>query len=322
MSEKISELVRVRTWDDYVGQAKLKAHLKIKIRAAIRDDRMFDHTLLVGPAGAGKSTIVDRIADELGDDLVVLPMPMKYDDFCYEIENFPGGVVFLDEIHNAPRAFQERLQVGMNDGHLIDPYGDKISTHKLAFIGATTDADQNMLLAPLIERFKYKPSWDPYTTEEMAEIVAGMARRAKINVPPEVCVGLAGAAGGNPRVVQDLVAAARDLDSVEMPVTVEAVLDLAGIDADGLTRNHLNYLHALHALRGVAGLATLKSVLGMNAAVVEDLERTLVLRGFVRRTGSGRKLMAAGRAKIDQAGDQTPGAAGRRRSDLGGTSVH
>jgi holliday junction DNA helicase RuvB len=314
LEAKISELVRVRTIDDYVGQARLKAHLTIKIRAAIRDDRMFDHTLLIGPAGVGKTTIAELIAEMLGDDILILPMPMKYDEFCYEIENFPGGIVFLDEIHNAPKAFQERLQVGMNDGHLIDPYGDKISTHKLAFIGATTETDQGLLLKPLVGRFKYRPAWDPYTTEEMAEIVAGMARRAKVSIAPEVCVGLAGAAGGNPRVVQDLVAAARDLESVELPVTVDAVLDLAGIDADGLTRDHLNYLRALHALRGVAGLATLVSVMGMNPAVIQDLERTLVLRGFVRRTGSGRKLMATGRAKIDQADNETPGHTRRRAS--------
>lgn len=300
--EKISELVRVRTIDDYVGQAKLKSHLKIKIRAAVRDDRMLDATLLIGPPGVGKSTIAQLIADGLGDDLLCLPMPMKYDDFCYEIENFPGGIVFLDEIHNAKREFQERLQVGMNDGYLTDPYGDRIDTHKLAFIGATTDEDQNMLLKPLIGRFKYRPAWDPYSIEEMAEIITGMARRANVAIPAEVCTGLAGAAAGNPRVGQDLVAAARDLDSVELPVTVEAVLDLAGIDTDGLTRDHLNYLRALGAMRGVAGLSTLESVLGMKSKVIQDLEKTLVLGGFVRRTGSGRKLMPKGSAKISQNG--------------------
>jgi holliday junction DNA helicase RuvB len=301
LDESISELVRVRSWDDYVGQHKLKSHLDIKVRAAVRDDRKLDHTLFVGPPGSGKSTIVDLIADRLGDDLLCLPMAMNYDDFVYEVEGFPGGVIFLDEIHNAPKAFQERLQFGLHDGYLPDSYGDRVSTHHVTFIAATSPLDQQRLIAPLVQRFKYRPSWDPYSEAEMAEIVAGMAGRANTEVDSNVCIGLARAAGGNPRVVQDLVAAARDLASVDLPVTVESVLDLAGLDSDGLTRDHLDYLRALHALRGVAGLTTLVSVSGMSAQTIQDLERVLVMRGLVRRTSAGRKLMATGRAKIDQA---------------------
>jgi Holliday junction DNA helicase RuvB len=301
LEAKISELVRVTKWDEYVGQPMLKSKFDIKIGAALAQDRLLDHTLFVGPPGAGKTTLAQLIADRLNDELLVLPMPMSYDDFLFAVENFCGGIIFLDEIHNAKRQFQESLQFGLQDGYLPGPYGQRVSTTHVTFIAATTTGDANRLLQPLVQRFKYRPAWDPYTEDDISEIITGMARRAGVEIPAEVCLGLTGAAAGNPRVVQDLVAAARDLDAVGQPVTVETVLDLAERDCDGLTRDHLDYLRALHALQGTAGLSTLVSVTGMSSQTIQDLERVLVMRGFVRRTGGGRKLMPTGSAKIDQA---------------------
>jgi Holliday junction DNA helicase RuvB len=315
LEDKIAELVRVRNWDDYVGQQRLKAHFDIKIRAARTQERMLDHTLLIAPPGAGKSTLVGLIADRLGDDMLSLAMPVPYDQFLYEIEGFLGGVVFLDEIHNAPRAFLERLQFGLHDDdrYLPGAYGERVSTNHVTFIAATTTADRQRLMPPLVQRFKYRPSWEPYSDEEMGQIVAGMAGRASTEISPEVCVALGRAAGGVPRAAQGLVAAARDLAAVDMEVTVDTVLELAGLDRDGLTGDHLLYLQTLDAVGGTAGLSVIVSMMGSTTQQVQDLERMLVLRGFVRRTGNGRRIMAPGRAKIRQADEVPAGTISRRR---------
>lgn len=314
MDTKIGELVRAQTWDDYVGQTKLKGHFDIKIQAARRDERLLDSILLLAPPGSGKTNLVELIAERLGDELLYLPMPMALDDFMYAIEMFMGGIVFLDELHNAPRAFQEKLQFAILDGYIPGRYGERIDTRKCTFIGATTKALQDKLLPALVQRFRFRPAWEPYTDEEMAEIVAGMARRAGTEIPAEVCRGLARAAGGTPRIVQDLVAAARDLKAVEREVTTEAVLDLAGFDADGLTADHMEYLQVLHGVGGTAGLALLTSMLRMSNQTLQDLERVLVMRGCVKRTAAGRKLMPPGVAKIHQADVGPTDPIARRRS--------
>ena len=313
--ESLVELVRVRSWDDYIGQTRLKTSLDIKVRAAVEEDRMFDHTLFVAPPGSGKTTLVELLAERLQDELLTLPMPMKVTDFMYELECFCGGIVFLDELHNAPPAFQEVLQRAINDGYISDRYGERVDTDHITFIGATTTDEQKKLLGPLVERFKYRPSWDPYSDAEMTQIVAGMAHRSGTDIPEAVCEHLGRCAGGNPRAVQDLVASARDLAAVGEDVTVAGVLSLAGLDSDGLNQRHIQYLEVLHAVGGTAGMTVLSNMLGMNTQSVQDVERLLLMRGFVRLTPHGRRLLQPGLAKVNRAagGARDPIAARRQR---------
>lgn len=313
METKINDLVQPGSWDEYIGQTDLKTHLDLKIRAALAQERMLDHMLIVAHPGAGKSTLVKQIAKRIDDLLLVLPMPMPLNDFLYALEGFFGGIVFLDELHNAPDSFQEALQHGLYDGYIQGKYGERVPTKRFTFIGATTTELSKELLPALVGRFPYRPAFEPYTDAEMTEIMIGMARRAGTSIDPKVCAELAGATGGVPRQAEALVASARDLAALDMEVTADAVLSLTGVDADGLTKNHLDYLAMLNSVGGVAGLSLMKSMLGMNGQTVEDLERTLVMRGLIRRAPNGRKLMAKGRAKIDQNGPGNVGDVVARR---------
>lgn len=290
------ELVRAHAWDEFEGQRELKGRLLTHVRAAYEKDRMLDHMLLVAPPGSGKTTLAELIAHEIEDPFHRMMMPMDLKEFVYFCGDWKGGILLLDEIHRASRAFQEALLPALEDGELSLTSGSRISVRHITFLGATTEPQG--IIKPLWDRFLVKPRWDDYTDEDMARIVVGMAARANVAMPADVAEGLARATGGTPRVAGSLVVACRDLLDTGQEATVDSVLALAGIDSDGLSGRHLDYLKSLNELGGVSGLRNICSLMQLSQSVLEELERLLIRRGFVKLESKGRSLTRTGRDKI------------------------
>ena len=49
--------LRPSSWDEYIGQEKIKKNLKVFIEASKKRDEALDHILFFGPPGLGKTTI-------------------------------------------------------------------------------------------------------------------------------------------------------------------------------------------------------------------------------------------------------------------------
>jgi Holliday junction resolvasome RuvABC ATP-dependent DNA helicase subunit len=138
---------------------------------------------------------------------------------------------------------------------------------------------------------------DPYSDEEMAQIVQGMAFDLEAEISPEEAKALGMAAGGIPRSARDLVRAWRALSFQGTP-TVEGALLLTGREFDGLTEGHLAYLKALDKLEGHGGERVLCSLLRVHPQHLNSLERLLVTRGLISLTPTGRVLTGAGDARM------------------------
>lgn len=288
-----------RTWDDYIGQTNLKLHMQVRIASAKNRNAPLPHTLLVANPGAGKTTIVELIAQELGVPLATLTKPTQPDRVADVLFRFGGerGILFVDEVHEWT-ARQHHALMQLTESGELDANHGTYPFPEVTVIAATTEPQD--LPVPLRDRFMIQPRWVPYTHPEMVEIIRRMAARANIPASDDLVETLAAAAADSPRQARALTVAARDMVAAGITPTGIQVLQFTETELDGLTRRHLDYLHTLgRQQNGKAGQETMSTLLGVNRRESRDLERLLTARGYIEITGTGRQVTAAGRRRIE-----------------------
>lgn len=297
----LHEQVRPHSWDDYVGQDATKRLLRISVAASLAGGRPLGHVFLYGPSGSGKTTLARLVTEELGARLAEVTKPVVGSDLARVLWDADVGedtpaVLFVDEVHLWGRKQDALLQL-MEEG-FVDVRFDRFHFRHLTVIAATTERHE--IRPALLERFSMRPVFEPYTDDELAAIVAGMAARLDIELDEDTCQALGAASAGVPRQARHLVEMARNIRDAGMDPTADDVFAITGIAPDGLVPDHLRYLGVLAACNGRAGLETLETRLDMHAKDLRRLERLLADRQFIGRDTRGRFLTTAGRNRLRQ----------------------
>ena len=145
---------------DMVGQESVVAQVAVALAAAFADGKRFDHALLVGPPGLGKSLTAKIIAAEMGTDLhevlgQSIASPADLNGLLLAARD--RDVIHLDECHELERVHQTALLMALDQRRLIVQTGAKsgLSSIPLAdFSLLMSTTDEYGLVQPLRDRIE------------------------------------------------------------------------------------------------------------------------------------------------------------------------
>lgn len=301
---EIERSLRPLSFDEFVGQEKIKDNLKVFVQSAKMRDDSLDHTILHGPPGLGKTTLAHLIANELGVDIKTTSGPVleKAADLAGLLTNLKEkDVIFIDEIHRLSPVIEEYLYPAMED-YKIDimlssgPSANSVQLQlpKFTLIGATTKAGN--LTSPLRARFGVSCRLNYYQNDDLYHIIKRSSRVLNISIDDEAAHEMAKRSRGTPRIAIRILRRVRDFamvgnfKTIGLETTVRA-LDSLEIDSKGLDEmDRAIILSMIDKFGGgPVGIKNIAVAVGEEADTIEEVyEPYLIKEGFIQRTQRGR----------------------------------
>lgn len=286
-----------------IGQPGVVDQITVALDSAQQDNRKFDHALLVGPPGCGKTAASQIIAAEMGTDfheVLGQSISTTADLNALLLQASDRAVVFVDEAHELDKPLQTALYLALDQRRVLLTGGRKGGTPVAVPIKDFTlllaSTDEFQLLQPLRDRMRLTLRFQFYVPEDLALIVRNRSRSLGWEVDDSLLPEIAQRSRGTPRLALRLLQAARRCSRAEGKTVVglpdlERACQLEQIDDLGLGPTEQQYLGIL--LEGPTRLNMLASRLGLPTRTVAEVTEPFLIRaGLVVKDDQGRRQLS------------------------------
>ncbi|MEO5360048.1 MAG: Holliday junction branch migration DNA helicase RuvB [Nitrospirota bacterium] len=296
--------LRPGSFQEFIGQTRIKENLCIFIEAARRRGEPLDHVLFCGPPGLGKTTIANIIANELKVSIKTTSGPVleRAGDLAAILTNLSDNdILFIDEIHRLPRIVEEIMYPAMEDFKLDILIGQgpsartlKLNLPRFTLIGATTRT--GLLTSPLRDRFGVINRLEYYGYQDLVVIINRSASIIDIEITDEASLEIARRSRGTPRIANRLLKRVRDFAQVKNNGVVDlniAKVALSSLNIDKLGLDDMDRKVLLTIIEkfggGPVGVETISASVSEDKDTIEDVyEPYLLQEGLLERTPRGR----------------------------------
>lgn len=302
-----------QTINHFIGARNIVDRVKNALDAMwnVGNGAVFPHTLLLGPAGVGKTEMANIIAREMGVPLIetlgnAIVLQSDLNALLLQAE---GGCLFIDEAHTLFSDHQVTLLKVLQEGRIFLDSSDPstktfLDLKPFCLLAATTD--EWALSRPMVDRFRLILRFDYYSTEEMTLLVSRRAKAMNWELADGVAEVIASRSKGTPRIgirlLENCVRTAQaQSETVITPAILSRTCNLEQLDSRGLDAIEQKYLRLLGEAGGTVRVNVIASCLGLPRQTLERaIEPFLIRERLIEKSESGRVLTALGARHLEQ----------------------
>ena len=310
MNNDSINILRPNNFNEFIGQKKTIDNLKVYIKASKLRETSLDHTLLIGHAGVGKTSLAYIIAKELNQNIVIInanSIEKPKDIIIALCKLNEGDILFIDEVHALNKNSEEVLYSAMEDYYInlniknnLKKDITKYELPPFTLIGATTKIEE--LSKPLLDRFSITFNLENYSFKEITKILYLNSNKLGFKYDLDALDQISSVSRLIPRIALNYLKRINDYAIIENKHEIDKefvlnVLKNIGIKKLGLNNLDIKYLKMLHHEYHdkAVGINTICSYLNESRKNIEEMvEKYLIEISFIRKTNKGRIITKKG----------------------------